>query len=178
MFAQTGNMAVNSKHVCRVCKMTFKITEMTFRITSAATIIPTVGCSNSNYLKIRPSDFLVIKLCYASRPNTLKSCISQRFIVASLRTRAFHTHFSRAEIKGCDWASSFSLSNVDTESNLRTTCRRALEFCVRPCFFLASTFEIGKWIFRLISSSSIDFVLQMFNFPHLSIHEEVLLVNG
>ena len=71
----------------------------------AYTISPPVSCNKSNYLKILRTVCLVIRVYYVSRPNTLKSWISEiacmiSEIIASLRSRAFHTHFSTAEIIG------------------------------------------------------------------------------
>ena len=67
---------------------------------SACTIRPPVRCSSSIYLKLLPIVCPAIRVWYVSRPNTLKSWISEKIIVAFLRSRAFHTHFSRAGIMG------------------------------------------------------------------------------
>ena len=124
-------------------------------IISACTIIPPMKRSKSNYLKILSNDFLVIRVCYVSRSNTLKSWISERIIIAFLRSRAFHTHFSRAEITGICmnmvgyWIFRMKISTLSqiwgqhTEAPWNSTCAHMFSF------FLASRFEVWKWILRL-----------------------------
>ena len=57
-------------------------------------------CNSSICLKLLPIVCPAIRVWYVSRPNTLKSWISEKIIVAFLRSRAFHAHFSRAGIMG------------------------------------------------------------------------------
>ena len=50
------------------------------------------------FLKMWRVDFLVIRVCYVSRSNTLKSWILEKFHDSILSTAIQHTHFKRAGI--------------------------------------------------------------------------------
>ena len=52
------------------------------------------------FLEVWRVDFLVIRVCYVSRSNTLKSWILEKVHDSILSTAIYHTHFKRAGITG------------------------------------------------------------------------------
>ena len=139
---------------------------------SACTIRPPVRCSSSIYLKLLPIVCLAIRVWYVSRPNTLKSWISEKIIVAFLRSRAFHAHFSRAGIMGIWRGIGFFIWRyphwVKSEANIpnRLGILRALIYLV---FWLHNYF--------IFESGFQDFKLQFVRKSHPNCVVSVEMVN-
>ena len=97
-------------------------------------------------------DFLVIRVCYVSRSNTLKSWISEKVHGWFLSTDTKRTRSKRVEIAGMWWNMTgyrifhmniLTLSKIwGHHTDAPWNCAYAHMFS----FFLASRFEIGKWI--------------------------------
>ena len=109
--------------------------------------------ANSNDLKIQPSDPPAFRLCYVSRSNTLKSWISERFIVGFLRYHLFNICFTRAGITWIWRGIEFSIWRywhwVNSEANIpnRLGVLRApicLVFWLHNYFIFESGFQDFK----------------------------------
>ena len=105
------------------------------------------------FLEVWRVDFLVIRVCYVSRSNTLKSWILEKVHDSILSTAIYHTHFKRAGITGIWRGIEFFIWRyphwVKSEANIpnRLGILRApiyLVFCLHNYL----TFESGFVIFK------------------------------